>query len=124
MKVLIIDDARAVRAVIGRFLGELGFTTDQAEDGAKALEAVQHRGPFDLCMVDWNMPVMDGFQFVTAVRANPEWAAMKLVMCTTETEFERITQALGAGADDFVMKPFTKEDIQSKLAGLGLCDPP
>ena len=75
-------------------------------------------------MVDWNMPVMDGFQFVTAVRANPEWAAMKLVMCTTETEFERITQALGAGADDFVMKPFTKEDIQSKLAGLGLCDPP
>ncbi|MFM2090249.1 MAG: hypothetical protein RLZZ127_738 [Planctomycetota bacterium] len=124
MKVLIIDDARAVRAVIGRFLGELGFQTDQAEDGEKALEAVRARGPFDLCMVDWNMPVMDGLQFVTAVRANPEWAAMKLVMCTTETEFERISQALGAGADDFVMKPFTKEDIQSKLAMLGFCDPP
>jgi two-component system chemotaxis response regulator CheY len=124
MKVLIIDDARAVRAVIGRFLGELGFTTDQAEDGAKALDAVRTRGPFDLCMVDWNMPVMDGLQFVTAVRANPDWAGMKLVMCTTETEYERITQALGAGADDFVMKPFTKEDIQSKLACLGLCDPP
>jgi two-component system chemotaxis response regulator CheY len=124
MKVLIIDDARAVRAVIGRFLGELGFATDQAEDGAKALDAVRTRGPFDVCMVDWNMPVMDGLQFVTAVRANPEWAAMKLVMCTTETEFERISQALAAGADDFVMKPFTKDDIQSKLAGLGLCDPP
>jgi len=120
MRALIIDDSRAIRLILTRLLTELGFETDQAENGADALEAVKHRGPFDLALVDWNMPEMNGYDFVVAVRQRPDCASMKLVMVTTESEMQRVIKALEAGADEYVMKPFTREILTEKLAILGI----
>ncbi|MCX8039277.1 MAG: response regulator [Planctomycetota bacterium] len=121
MRALVIDDSRAVRSVICRTLAELGFAECvQAGNGQEALAALEERGPFQLAMVDWNMPVMNGYDFVVAARTRISSEQMKIVMCTTETEAEQISKALAAGADEYVMKPFTKEAIQSKLEMLGL----
>lgn len=121
MRALVIDDSRAVRAVICRTLAELGITECvQAGNGQEALAALEAQGPFDLAMVDWNMPVMNGYDFVVEARRRVPSERMKIVMCTTETEIEQISKALAAGADEYVMKPFTKDAIQSKLAMLGL----
>ena len=121
MRVLIIDDSRAIRAIIKRTLGELGIAECvEAGNGKEALEQLAAKGPFQLAMVDWNMPVMNGHDFVKAARATVTSEAMKIVMCTTETEIEQVTKALEAGADEYVMKPFTKDAIQSKLEMLGL----
>lgn len=121
MRVLIVDDSRAVRAILARALADLGFT-DQAEaaDGRQALAAVAGRGPFGLALVDWNMPVMDGLAFVEEVRRTIPSDAMRIVMCTTETEAEQIAKALTAGADEYIMKPFTADALRSKLELLGL----
>jgi len=121
VRALVIDDSRAMRGIIARILRELGFDAiEEAEHGKHALEVLARSPAFDLAMVDWNMPVMDGHQLVQAIRQDARWNAMLVVMCTTETEVEQITKALEAGANEYVMKPFTKEDIQSKLAILGL----
>jgi len=121
MRALIIDDSRAIRAIIKRTLGELGVTECvEAGNGKEGLSQLAEKGPFQLAMVDWNMPEMNGYEFVKAARATVPSDAMKIVMCTTETEVEQVTKALEAGADEYVMKPFTKEAIQSKLEMLGL----
>lgn len=120
MRALIIDDSRAIRLILTRLLTELGFETDHAEDGQDGLEAVERRGPFDLALVDWNMPEMNGYEFVKAVRQRPNCGDMKLIMVTTETEMQRVVKALEAGADEYVMKPFTRDVLAEKLAILGI----
>jgi two-component system chemotaxis response regulator CheY len=121
MRALIIDDSRAIRAIISRTLKELGVSECvEAGDGKAALAAIAAKGPFTFAMVDWNMPEMNGYEFLKAARATIPSEAMKIIMCTTETEVEQMTKALEAGADEYVMKPFTKEAIQSKLEMLGL----
>ena len=120
MRALIIDDSRAIRLILTRLMGELGIEAEQAENGAKALEVLQRQGPFDFALVDWNMPEMNGFEFVQAVRADERWNDMKLMMVTTETEMSQVVKALSAGANEYVMKPFTREVIAEKLAILGL----
>lgn len=121
MRALIIDDSRAIRAIIRRALTELGVAECvEAGNGKEAMAALAAKGPFGFAMVDWNMPEMDGYEFVVAARATIPSDAMKIIMCTTETEVEQMTKALEAGADEYVMKPFTKDAIQSKLEMLGL----
>lgn len=121
MRVLIIDDSRAIRAIIKRTMIELGASECvEAANGREGLLHLAERGPFSLAMVDWNMPEMNGYDFVCAARKTVPSDAMKIVMCTTETEVEQVTRALEAGADEYVMKPFTKEAVQSKLEMLGL----
>lgn len=121
MRALIIDDSRAIRAIIARTLRELGVAeTVDAGNGREGLARLVDKGPFQLAMVDWNMPEMNGYEFVVEARRMVASDAMKIVMCTTETEVEQVAKALGAGADEYVMKPFTKEAIQSKLEMLGL----
>lgn len=121
MRALIIDDSRAIRAIIKRTLGELGVAECvEAGNGKEGLTQLAEKGPFQLAMVDWNMPEMNGYEFVKSARATVPSDVMKIVMCTTETEVEQVTKALEAGADEYVMKPFTKEAIQSKLEMLGL----
>lgn len=114
-RALVIDDSRAVRSIIRQILTELSFEVHEAEDGAAALKKVQELGGVDLATVDWNMPVMDGLQFVHELRKHPEHARTCLVMVTTETDMDHVRRALEAGADEFVMKPFTKEVILGKL---------
>jgi len=120
MRALVIDDSRAIRLILSRTLQELGFATLEAANGKEALTVLEREGPVELALVDWNMPEMNGLEFVQAARARPAWGSMRMMMVTTETEIERVVKALEAGADEYVMKPFTREVIAEKLAILGL----
>lgn len=120
MRALVIDDSRAIRLILSRTLQEFGFETLEAANGKEALAVLEREGPVELALVDWNMPEMNGLEFVQAARARPTWGTMRMMMVTTETEMERVVKALEAGADEYVMKPFTREVIAEKLAILGL----
>ncbi|WP_226346434.1 response regulator [Agilicoccus flavus] len=120
MRALVIDDSRAMRTILTKIMTGLDFEVEAVGDGAQALEAVQ-RGPRpDVCLVDWNMPVMNGLDFIVEVRKNREWRDITLMMVTTEAEQANIVRALAAGAHEYVIKPFTSDIIESKLAMLGL----
>jgi two-component system chemotaxis response regulator CheY len=119
MHALVIDDSRAVRMLIGAALRDQGFDVVEAGHGQEGLERLQHNPETSLVLVDWNMPVMDGLEFIQAVRKEPKWNAVRIVMVTTETESEQVQRALGAGANEYVMKPFTPEVLVAKLALLG-----
>lgn len=122
MKAIVVDDSRAVRSILGRMLREIGFEVSEAEDGLVALQVLGDSGPFDLALVDWNMPEMDGLQLIQAIRANHVMDPMRIMMVTTETDIERIVRALGAGANEYLMKPFTPAAVVEKLALLGLTE--
>lgn len=120
MRALIVDDSRAIRAMMGRIMKELKFDVVEASNGREALERLGQNGVLDVALVDWNMPEMNGLEFVRAVRAEPGYRQMPLMMVTTETEAENVVRALAAGADDYIMKPFTKDMIAEKLTVLGI----
>jgi len=120
MKALLVDDSRAMRMILARTLKEIGFEVTEAGHGLEGLEKLNANGPFDLALVDWNMPEMDGITFVTTVRQGQLAQQMRIVMVTTESEAERVAAALAAGADEYVTKPFTKDALTSKLGIIGL----
>ena len=120
MRAIVIDDSRAIRSILGNILRELGFEVTDAKHGLEALEKLRELGPLDLALVDWNMPEMNGLEFVQSVRANHSMQNMMLMMVTTETETSQMIAALDAGANEYVMKPFTKDIILDKLRLLGL----
>ncbi len=120
MRALVIDDSKAMRMILGRYLKEAGFQVSEACHGRDALTHLGIHGPVDLALVDWNMPEMNGLEFVQAVRADGVYGAMKLMMVTTESEIARVQAAIEAGADEYVMKPFTPDILRDKLALLGL----
>ncbi|MGY1762982.1 response regulator [Geodermatophilus sp. SYSU D00779] len=120
MRALVIDDSRAMRRIVGAALEGFGYETRQAGHGQEALDVLQEGYVPDLCTIDWNMPVMDGLQFVSAVRANPAWRALTLMMVTSESEQGQIVRALAAGAHEYVIKPFTADALRDKLALLGM----
>jgi len=120
MYALIIDDSRAMRSILRRIVTDLGFETLEAGDGQEALDHLNEGRVPTLCLIDWNMPVMDGYTFITNVRANPEWRDITLMMVTTESEHGQIVRALAAGAHDYLIKPFLPEAFVEKLDLLGL----
>ncbi len=120
MRAIVVDDSRAIRAILKRMLCDMGFTVSEAEDGRAALEVLAQTGPLDLALVDWNMPGMDGLQFIQAVRSDRNMDGMRIMMVTTETDIERIVRALDVGANEYLMKPFTADAVTEKLALLGL----
>jgi len=121
MRALVIDDSRAMRMILCRTLTGLGFEVDQAGDGEQALAVMRSGGELpDVCLVDWNMPVMNGLEFIVEVRKQREWRQVTLMMVTTESEHSQIVRALAAGAHEYVIKPFTTEAIADKLSMLGL----
>ena len=115
---LIVDDSRIIRKVARRIVEALGYEVDEAADGAEALAYCTGAMP-DVLLIDWNMPVMDGLSFLRRLRGLPGGDQPKVLFCTIETRPERIAEALAAGADDYVMKPFDGEILQSKLAEVG-----
>ena len=117
---LVIDDSRAMRLILGRMLRELGLEVTEATDGRDGLSQLETGLSPSLILVDWNMPEMTGIEFVDAVRKPPYQSSAKVVMVTTETEVPQVRRALEAGADEYVMKPFTRESIFEKLQLLGL----
>jgi two-component system chemotaxis response regulator CheY len=125
MRILIIDDSKAMRTYLGFVAQEMAFAATEACDGRAALDVLirnDPREPFDVALVDWEMPRMNGLEFVQAVRRNRDFSGLKLLMVTTLNSTERIAEALEAGADDFLMKPVTKEMLQGKLQILGVVD--
>lgn len=124
MNALIIDDSRAMRRIIGGIVRDLGFEITEACDGLEGLNALEaDPTKYDLVLVDWNMPNMNGYEMIKAVRAQDEFYDLKMVMVTTETEPARMAQALIAGVDEFVMKPFTKSVLLDKLRLIGVSIP-
>ena len=120
MRALIIDDSKAMRSILARMLRRLDFEVVEAANGREALERLKGLGKVDLALVDWNMPEMNGFDFVRAVRSEHIYDGVLLMMVTTETEMENVVRALAAGANEYVMKPFTQEVILEKLQIFGM----
>ncbi len=122
MRALVIDDSAAMRKILSRMLIDLGWEVREARDGSAALAHLESEGPVDLALVDWHMSPMNGYDFVRAVRAQDLWSSTRLVMVSTETDSACILAALTAGADEYVMKPFTRDMLIDKLALLGLAE--
>jgi two-component system chemotaxis response regulator CheY len=116
---LIVEDSRVIRKVSRHIVESLGMAALEAEDGQKALEVCDAGMP-ELILLDWNMPVMDGIQFLRALRARPDGAQPKVVFCTTEYDAGHIREAIAAGADEYVMKPFDHETLHMKLQLIGI----
>jgi len=116
---LIVDDSRVVRKVAGRIVANMQFEVNEAVDGADALNKCREAMP-DVILLDWDMQVMNGLDFLRALRRETGGTGPKVVFCYTETDKEHIGEALRSGADEFVMKPFDSEILQSKFAEVGL----
>jgi two-component system chemotaxis response regulator CheY len=116
---LIVDDSRVIRKVSREIVESLDFRVSEAENGEAGLKACQTEMP-DVILLDWNMPVMDGYSFLKELRSTPEGQVPKVVFCTTENGLGHITRALEAGADEYVMKPFDKDILAAKLQELGV----
>ena len=121
MRALIVDDSRFVRGFVRGVLEEKGFDCEEAPDGKAALELLHAKEGFDLALVDWNMPVMDGLDMLKHLRAEG-FDGIKVMMVTTEAENDFIVRALDAGADEYLMKPFDGDAMTEKLAMLGLVE--
>jgi len=121
MKVLVVDDSKAMRRIIKQSLRDLGFDSDDAENGLVALESLEANPTlYDLVLVDWNMPEMNGYDFLCEVRKRDEYADLNILMVTTENEVEQMLKALDAGANEYLMKPFTKDALLDKIELLGI----
>jgi len=116
---LVVDDSSVIRKVARRILEDMGFTIREAEDGAQALNRCAEQMP-DAILLDWNMPVMDGLQFLQELRSAPGGNGPKVVFCTTENDAGQIARALRAGADEYIMKPFDRDIVEAKFIEAGL----
>ncbi|HYN39564.1 MAG TPA: response regulator [Rhodospirillales bacterium] len=116
---LVVDDSRVVRMVARRVLQELAFDVREAANGEEALVACRRQMP-EAVLLDWNMPVMNGIDFLRALRRMPGGGAPVVVFCTTESDLKHIQQAIDLGANEYIMKPFDSEIIELKFAQVGL----
>jgi two-component system chemotaxis response regulator CheY len=120
---LIIDDSRVIRKVSRQIAESLAFRVAEAENGEVGLQVCQAEMP-DVILLDWNMPVMDGYSFLNHLRTMPEGQTPKVVFCTTENDLDYITRALDAGANEYIMKPFDKDILTAKFQELGVLPAP
>jgi two-component system, chemotaxis family, chemotaxis protein CheY len=120
MRVLVVDDSRAIRRIIGDIMKQIGFEVSEAGNGVEALQRLDEEDTPDIVLIDWNMPEMNGLELIKAIRANPNFSDLPLMMVTTETEMERMALAFMAGVNEYVMKPFDKATIVDKLQLLGI----
>jgi len=121
MKALVVDDSGSMRTIVNRILEAIGIEEIiEAENGLDALNVLESAPLPDLALVDWHMPVMNGYQFVCEARGRLAWRRMAIMMMTTENEHDEIVQALAAGATEYLIKPFTAEVLSHKLSLLGL----
>jgi two-component system chemotaxis response regulator CheY len=116
---LIVDDSKVIRMVARKILQELEFNTEEAADGKEALDACLNSMP-DVVLLDWNMPVMSGIEFLRELRGIPGGDEPVVIFCTTENDIEHIQVAIEAGANEYIMKPFDSEIIQTKFVQVGL----
>jgi two-component system chemotaxis response regulator CheY len=120
-KALVVDDSRAIRMILGKTLKELGYEVHEAANGREALDVIAvEKNAVTLVLADWNMPEINGLELLKRLRQNPDLASVVVVMVTTETEMDQMVEALDAGANEYVMKPFTKEILVEKLQLAGI----
>ena len=122
MRALVIDDSRAVRIIISNILREIGMEVLEAGNGLEALEQLKQHPDVELMLVDWNMPEMNGFDFLRAVRAKREYDGVRILMVTSEVQGEQVARALSAGANEYLMKPFNKDILVAKLSLLDVLE--
>jgi two-component system chemotaxis response regulator CheY len=118
---LIVEDSRVMRRIARKMLEELGLSVDEAEDGKQAIEKSKVHLT-DMVLLDWNMPVMNGLEYLIALRQLPGGDAPKVVLCTTETDLAQIIKAMEAGANEYIMKPYDRDILESKLVQIGLIE--
>jgi len=116
---LVVDDSKMIRRVAGRILKDLDFEASEAENGVEAMAACKSRMP-DAILLDWNMPIMDGLSFLKALRKSPGGTSPVVVFCSAERDIDKIMEAMDAGANEYVMKPFDSDIIESKFAEAGI----
>ena len=120
-KALVVDDSKTIRIILGRILKELGYEVCEAGNGKEALKVMEsQKAAVNLVLADWNMPEMNGLELLKQLRQDPALASLKIIMVTTETEIDHMVSALEAGANEYVMKPFTKEILREKLELVGI----
>jgi two-component system, chemotaxis family, chemotaxis protein CheY len=119
MHALVVDDSRVMRRLLGDMLRQVGFEVSEAVNGHEAIDFLDREEEPDVVLVDWNMPVMTGIDFVRTVRGDERFQALPLMMVTSETEAKQMQVALDAGANEYVTKPFVKESIAEKLRLMG-----
>jgi len=120
-EVLVVDDSKTIRMVLRKILRELGYDVCEAGDGQEALKVMEaEKGAVKAVLTDWNMPVMNGLELLKHLRQDPDLASLVIIMITTETEAENMMAALEAGANEYVMKPFTKDILKEKLDMVGI----
>jgi two-component system chemotaxis response regulator CheY len=120
VRALVVDDSQAMRVIIRKILVAAGYDVVEAKDGREALERLEDAGIVDVALVDWNMPEMNGLDLVRTLRGDKRFARMTLMMVTTEIHGAEVVRALAAGANEYLMKPFTREALLEKLQILGL----
>ena len=120
MKALVVDDSRAMRTIISQMLRDCGFQVAEAGHGKDALTYLAANTDTRLALIDWNMPEMNGLELLEALRADSRFDGLRRMMVTTETEMAQVARAIEAGANEYVMKPFTRAVIEDKLRLLGL----
>lgn len=120
MRALVVDDSRSMRAIIGKLLKELGFDVEEVGSGVEALEALNRNPTYDLMLLDWNMPHMDGFELLRRMRMEARFEDLPVMMVTTESEMSQVEVALGAGANEYLMKPFDRHALLQKLMLIGI----
>ena len=119
-RILVVDDSRAMRMLISRSLQALGFDIIEAPDGRDALSRLRDTEDIVAALVDWNMPEMNGIEFVKHVRSSVSWRDLPVLLVTSETDTDRIRQAIEEGADEYVIKPFTSDGLEMKLQTAGV----
>ncbi|MCC6048948.1 MAG: response regulator [Thermodesulfobacterium sp.] len=114
-KALVVDDSKAIRQIERKYLEELGFEVLEAENGKEALEVLKEHPDISLILLDWHMPIMNGYEFLKTLRANPQYQEIKVMMVTTENQQKSVIDAIMAGANEYLMKPFDKEMLETKI---------
>lgn len=120
MRALVVDDTKLGRAIVSGILSRLGLEIQEAQNGREALQQLETAGPFDLATVDWNMPEMNGLEFVQAARGDEGNSGMKILMLTVEAEISNIIRAFEVGANEYAVKPVSQKVLCEKLRALGL----
>ncbi len=117
MKALVVDDSQSMRNIVKAGLQKMGIfdSINEAVNGVDALEKINSEGPFDLVLLDWYMPEMEGYDCLVKIRQNAAWNDMKIMMVTTENQQENVIRAVMAGANEYLMKPFTADMLEEKV---------
>ncbi len=118
MKVLVVDDSKSIREIQRRYLSKMGHSVVEAANGEEALKVLEENPDVKLVLLDWHMPVMNGYEFLKNIRAQDKWNHVKVMMVTTENQEKSVIDAIVAGANEYLMKPFDQEMLESKIRWL------